>query len=578
MLRVGPFYIIPALHNTLEVAQEVRRAFITIKPDAVAVELPEAYSKEFLAAASRLPDISAICIGEEKVYLSEPCDGSFEALRSALEARVPAFAIDLDVSSYPEIVDRLPDPYAIYKIGLEKYFKAIEFFSRPEDTPREEYMAKRLKELSYSYGKILVVIGMSHVNGCISHLDDATFSSIRVNARPATLYTLSDECCREVMAECGYFSLQYEEWRKEGGAFLDRAKLILQLLKAAKAPYEAAVKCSLPPWCLATIMKFCRNLAHLSGALLPDLYQLITAAKACVDHNYAYEVWKLATDWPYLRNIDNLQERKFKAEEIWGRAKKIHFHKKLISQKSLLKDRHKNSKQEAFTFSPGEICSFQPEDLVVEKFSSTLKKRGRKIVGEEDTHTVPFAGSLEEGIDIKETIRHLAERKLFVKKQGHFKKDVGSIVIIFDEDFEKYSWKLTWLGEGNNESDMAFFATPLGGDIVGPGIARCQYGGFFLSYPSRRLVDVWKDPDYRHCETPSEVLLQAACDYSINPVIVFMAKEPPSKYMKQYARRFAKRILFIPLMSMNATSIQKLKSFHVLDSRLRRATAEDYIS
>ena len=42
-------------------------------------------------------------------------------------------------------------------------------------------------------------------------------------------------------------------------------------------------------------MKFARNYALVKGGLMPDLYQLLSAAKGCVEHNYAYEVWELAT-------------------------------------------------------------------------------------------------------------------------------------------------------------------------------------------------------------------------------------------------------------------------------------------
>ena len=58
---------------------------------------------------------------------------------------------------------------------------------------------------------------------------------------------------------------------------------------------------------------------------------------------------------------------------------------------------------------------------------------------------------------------------------------------------EQFPWKLTWLGEHNQESDMAFYATPAGEEVIGPGISRCEYGGFVLSYPPYRMVDIWKD-------------------------------------------------------------------------------------
>src|SRR5437879_2842156 len=104
MFKKGPFYIIPALHYTMEVAAAVRKAFVELQPDCVAVELPEPLQDLFFDAAARLPDISVIMTDNEKlVYMVEPCDASFEALRSAKEAHIPAYCIDLDVVGYPEM-------------------------------------------------------------------------------------------------------------------------------------------------------------------------------------------------------------------------------------------------------------------------------------------------------------------------------------------------------------------------------------------------------------------------------------------------------------------------------------------
>ncbi len=36
-----------------------------------------------------------------------------------------------------------------------------------------------------------------------------------------------------------------------------------------------------------------------------------------------------------------------------------------------------------------------------------------------------------------------------------------------------------------------------------------------MSYPPRRMWDIWKDPDYAECRNKSEVLLMAAIDYAL---------------------------------------------------------------
>src|SRR5262249_11468070 len=136
------------------------------------------------------------------------------------------------------------------------------------------------------------------------------------------LCTLTEESCREVLAEFGWISQKYEELRKEYEenrrraaleapvlAFPpDRQKLIYQLYKEAAEKYVNNTGNSFPGYHMRNTMKFVRNYALINARLMPDLFQILTAAKSCVDHNYAYEVWVLATEYPYRRNVDGLQE------------------------------------------------------------------------------------------------------------------------------------------------------------------------------------------------------------------------------------------------------------------------------
>ena len=105
---------------------------------------------------------------------------------------------------------------------------------------------------------------------------------------------------------------------------------------------------------------------------------------------------------------------------------------------------------------------------------------------------------------------------------------MGSVVVIFDEDRDdRYSYMTTWLGEHQNESDMAFYSTFPFDHLVGPGIGRAEYGGFLMSLPPRRMFDVWPDPDYDFAETKPERLLLAGLDYSLRTLSWCMS--PPSR-------------------------------------------------
>lgn len=206
------------------------------------------------------------------------------------------------------------------------------------------------------------------------------------------------------------------------------------------------------------------------------------------------------------------------------------------------------------------------------------------LLNEEGMRSAPFSTSLEDGIDMRETIRHLHSRRLYVKIKGRPPSQAGSVVVIFNEDKpqeahyqEIYSWKMTWHGEHNQESDMAFYATHMFKNVVGPGISRCEYGGFLMSYPPRRLIDIWSDPDYEECLTKAEVLLMAAIDYSMKPLVVYVAEKPPRSKMKNFAGRFGKKIIFIPIKSLSPNMLNKIRVFHVLDGYDKREIAGDYI-
>ena len=595
VITQGPLHIVSVMHYTMELAAHVRRAFLHIKPDCVAVELPANLQDEFLLAAARLPDVSVVLGANTEETLAfpvEPCDASFEALRSAHETNTPAFCIDLDVLGYPIVNEPLPDAFAITKIGLKKYYEIYASCNRnirtQFDQERELHMAKRLRELSFSYEKILVVVGMAHVQSLLAHTKDSSYPEFQhVTRKNVSLVTYPEEAVRELLAECGWVSSHYEKWRQLPDAeqtALNRHKLHLTLIQEAKKVYEEKKQQKLPPHSIAQLFTFARNLAYIRNQLLPDIFDLITASKACVDHNFAYEVWKLATEYPFYKNVDSLPERDFSIDDLWKSSKKLHFHLKHPSEKSLYERRLAKEKAPARLYPPNffSICSYPPEDTVIEAFGHFLKKKGELTQLEEAMKTVVFSTSLEDGIDVKETIRHWPEKKLYVKSRGKPPGQVGSCVVVFDEEsrnetLQKYPSTFTWIGEHDQESDMAFYASSMKENIVGPGIVKCQYGGFLLSFPNRRLFEVWQDPDYFEFEMKHDVLLAASIDYSRRPVIVYAGIHPPKQSLKTRAARQGKKILYMPLSSFPKREIAKLKTFHILDGHDKRKIADEYI-
>ncbi|MDZ7695631.1 MAG: hypothetical protein U5R49_01445 [Deltaproteobacteria bacterium] len=213
-----------------------------------------------------------------------------------------------------------------------------------------------------------------------------------------------------------------------------------------------------------------------------------------------------------------------------------------------------------------------------------MKKKALEIRAEDHTRITPFTASMMDGLDIRETIRDwAAEGRVYVKEAQPLRGRVGSVVMIFDPDLpdeggrEAFPWCVTWLGEHEQESDMAFYSTPMGAVMDGPGISRCQYGGFMLSYPPLRVYDIWKDPFFRVARNKPEKLLMAALDYSLEKNVVYVSPEPPSGWCRSMAARLGKRIIYLPIGTFSPVTLKKIRQFHVLDGHPVRTYAHEYI-
>jgi hypothetical protein len=374
---------------------------------------------------------------------------------------------------------------------------------------------------------------------------------------------------------------------------LDRLRLQWSLLREAEgAVHASALDEKIEAWQRRNLARFARNLARVSGQLVVDLYDLIVAARGCVTENFAYELHRMAIAYPaQAETATDVPTARIRAEEIFDGVRRIRLTRRLPRRKgrgpeSLFGRRRRRDEEWAGEwlekFDGEVVCSYPPEDVIIEEFGQFLKKRGKALLSEEAARTVPFTTSVLDGIDVRETIRHWTEKTIYVREAGRVPGDVGPVVVIFDEDRdsvgeERYPYQMTWLGEHDQESDMAFYATRPEQGIVGPGICRVTYGGFLLSYPPGRLLPVWSDADYRFAETKPEVLLLAALDYARESIIVHVAARPPRPIFHQIAARLRLKILHVPIGTLSPSTVRKIRVMHVLSGHDKRKIARDYV-
>lgn len=593
--------LVPILHNRMEFAIEVRRQFEEFRPDRVAVEYPDTLGDKILQGVKRLPLLSVVYYedkdGAFTYLLLEPTDGQVEAVRMALSEGLPIHFVDRDTSGYPLDYSPMPDPYAVKTIGHFLYSQAYLKVSQthtsfPQDTLREKTMAYHLQRLNRKGERILFVGGLSHLPGLQDLLNQPQTQVIGRRKREGVgLAHLHKESSQEILSEIPYLAADYERARSSDGLDkMDRLKIISQLINIAAKNHWKKNKEDLSRTQIRILHKFARNYALLTGYLVPNFYQLIVAARGAADDNFAYEVWEKGGEYPWQTEEPGLPILYLKGEDIFLDQKRIRFHRRLKTmRRRLVPIPVKKKKRERY---PGEwkrdfkgfsICSYPPEDVVIEGYGHYLKKKAFEIKSEENSRIEPFMCSMMEGLDIRETIRDWESGTIYVKAERPLKGKIGSVVVIFDADLakegseENFPWCVTWLGEHAQESDMAFYSTPAGEIMDGPGISRCQYGGFMLTYPPMRVYDIWKDPFFDFARNKPERLLMAALDYCLEKHVVYMSATPPSGWCHSMAARLGKKIIYLPIGSFSPVTLKKIRQFHVLDGHPARKYARHYI-
>ncbi|HUE01620.1 MAG TPA: hypothetical protein VMR62_18765 [Bryobacteraceae bacterium] len=595
-LRRGRFTYLPVVPGRLEFAIEVRQAILRDRPQVVALELPITLEAQFLRAVARLPEISAITYADESdperaIYVPvEPADPFVEAIRSALEIGAEVVFADPDSGERPHLKDAYPDPYAVRHVGYEKYVEAYRIY--PQE--RSSQIGRHAGGIAWKLqgcdplARVLVVVSLNLLDPVLDAMDEPQAQPMsRLRRDGVRVLNPHPDSLAEITIEYPYLQYRYEQFRglMTDADLIDRRHAQLALFRDAEKSYEVSTGERVAHWQRRLLARYARNLALADHALMPGIFGLTVAARSVVDDNYAWDVWETAGRYPPQQTASDLETVQISGEEMWLDTKRIRLQRRLPSVKRRLRPvglkprkKEKFAGEWASQLDGDSICSYPPEDLVVEDYGRFLKKKGKSIISEERTRTEPFTTSLLDGIDLRETIRNWHEGRIYVRQFQKIAGEVGSVIVIFDEDRDnRYYYTTTWLGEHQNESDMAFYATFPFDNLVGPGIGRGEYGGFLMSLPARRMFDVWHDTDYDFAETKPERLLLAGLDYSLERFVVYVAAKPPRTVFRNIAARFGRTIIYIPIGQLSPVALKKIRVVHVLDGYDKRKAAKEYI-
>ncbi len=594
----GRFTYFPVVPGRLEFAIEVRQAILTRRPDVIALELPVALQDAWLRAVARLPEMSLIfypdeATGEEDsaIYVPiEPADPFTEAIRSGLEIGAAIVFADPDLGERPHLKDSYPDSYAIRYIGFDRYVEAYRVYPQARSAEVSGHSAGIAWKLQGTDpgAKVMAVVSLNLLDPLLDAMEEPQAHPLVRNRRQGVeLFNPHPDSLGEITVEYPALQWRYESFRASmtDRSLTDRRHAQLAVFRDAEKEYEISTGEHISHWHRRLLARYTRNLALIANELSAGIFDITVAARGVVDDNYAWDVWTVAGRYPPQRTEADLVTVNISGEEVWLETRRIRLRRRLPSTKSRLRPYGlKTRKKEKFR---GEwasqlngtgICSYPPEDLMIEECCKFLKKKGKSILSEERTRVEPFTTSVLDGIDMRETIRKWYEGRIYVRQFQKVQGDVGAVVVIFDEDREnRYSYMTTWLGENQNESDMAFYSTFPFDNLVGPGIGRAEYGGFLMSLPPRRMYDVWQDPEYEFAESKPERLLLAALDYSLQRFVVYVGAKPPRSMFKTIASRMGRTVIYIPIGQLSPVLLKRIRVVHVLDGYDKRAIAKDYL-
>ena len=645
--------LLPIVHERVDLAPVVRVTLDQVRPVAVAVELPTTLADAVSRAVDRLPRVSVV-ISEEPgedalVWVVAPGDPIVEGLRWAADNDRPALLVDPDVRYRGRHRDPVPDPYALWSLGTEKYLETVRRLaaSGPHDdtdTLRERGMAYHLQRARCEAGgPIVCLVGAAHVDRVASHLRSQTVPPLarqrrsrvelrhlhpdsltallpdpplahavhetlrsgNLPERPDFAATVSrpiefvaaglrvitggrDEDPGQRSRAVVAFAAHSAGRPLTGGSHqaVDRRALGRVVWRVAAESYREQTRSDTSHWQRRMYFDFARRFTRVQGGLVAGVYEWVVAARGVADDNLAWEVFDAARSYPWQEATAELMTASIDGELLDLGTRRVRFRRRFLRVKQrpvAIPVRQRPEPTDVgewlHAFDGDGICSYPPEDVVVEDYGRFLQQKAVSNLAAETSRVEPFVSSMLDGIDIRETLLNWHEGRVYVRELGKAPGAAGSVVVIFDPDEGggEFPHLMTWLGEHEQESDMAFYSSIPTQQIVGPGIMRATYGGFMLTYPPGRVYDIWRDLDYRTARSKPEVLLMAAVDYSQDKLVVHVAAHPPSQRMRSYAASQAKRIVHIPIGSLSPITLRKVRVVHILAGRDKRDVAKDYI-
>lgn len=481
------------------------------------------------------------------------------------------------------------------------------------DDLRNSYMASRLNELMEENptSTILVVIGMSHwerIKLLLEQKDvnpDITAFSTEVDSQ---VFNIRQDDLPKIVSEIPNIIFQYELFRqqqklqwddleqKDLSTFqLEKYEIfegLKDIFQRAVERYELEYDEKISIHKLKSLFQYSRNLPLIENRIKPDLFDIVLASKSILNDDFAWILWEEAKFYPLIEDPAEIPTLDFTSKGLLLDGKyftlrrniPLRLKKVKIPLKEHPKEKFNGEWREEWNKNRWNLVSHIPEDIFEENYFHHIRERSLAIIKDSFVKVHKFSSTLMDGIDFRETIRNWPlNQEIYVREEYFMKGSVDTVVIIFDPDKDgedRYPYDMMWYAEHAKESDLAFYSTYPGINLIGPGISRVELGGVASFFPPRGIPNIWgKDfvEDYPFLQNKAERLLLTALLFAQKKYVTYVAQMKPRKIFFNIASRFNIKIIYLPLNRFNPVSLRSLRNLHILAGKSRRDIAHKYI-
>lgn len=600
MLPLAPhLFAFPIVHGSAPSTLALRKHLMEKRYGRLLLPIPHQMMQSCMDLVQELPAVHALVLEQEGewAYLpADPCDAFVEVMRQRLQGQNVDF-IGPETLPKARSTMGLPDPWALESLDIREWVLAHWPYlaTRTATLESEDYYQDILRRANIATpgeqpeDQLLIchITDLPGLQKAAATPFQRPPKSESIAPIQMSIWPIKPEHLYFALGEMPFFAGFFEQNRQDPFATLpDSETLAKQLLLRARDLVEHGQnpERKLSPARLQAALRFLQKLSAEEGQIMANLFDWVTACKATLGDRFAMKLLDYARIYPYAAEEGNFlrlgtDRLRTPLQTDSVPARNILRDSPLVFRTIKLRQDPTPQSKESWkhSWNPNKSCSHIPEDFKIEGFNQRLRKMTLKALQGARAKSVPFTASLLDGLDLRTTIRHWHTGQFWVHEIPPLRGKLDTIIILFDEEHDDlYPHRCTWYAEHEEESTLSFYSTDPMQDMVGPGIARARYGGLSLIFPPRPTPDLFQVESLEGLSYAGH-LAYASMLYSQERLVGYISEHRPSLKLREIARRLGKHLVWTPLHHFPHESLEKLRTFHILNGSQIRSIASRYI-